>query len=318
MAAPIALVTGASGFIGRALVTQLLDGGYTVRTLSRTSGLDLSAVENHLGDLASGRGITPALFAGVSVVFHCAGEVRDVSVMRRVHVDGLGRLLGSLASSGKPLPHWVQLSSVGAYGRPTVPSDARVVDEMTRENPTGEYEITKTEADRMVRAFAAEHHMPFTILRPSTVIGTRMPNRALPAVIRMVERGWFFYVGTDGAVANFIHESDVARALVTCAAMAASRGETFNVSSDCSWVALVEYVARARGVRAPRLRVPESLLRRAVSAIGSVVPVPLTADRICALVSRTQYPITKIERVLGFRCAKPMPQALDDVLAAAG
>ncbi len=314
-----AFVTGASGFIGRALVTQLLDAGYAVRTLSRRTASDLpTSVEARVGDLATGHGIAAALFEGVQVVFHCAGEVRDTSMMRSVHVEGTRRLLDCLRSHEGSLPHWLQLSSVGAYGRPLVPSHSRVVDETTPERPTGEYETTKTEADRVVRAFAAEHDMPLTILRPSTVIGAHMPNRSLRAVIEMVERGWFFYVGRDGAMANYIHASDVARALVACAATAASRGETFNLSSDCSWVSLIEYVARARGVRRPRLRIPESLLRWLVTVMGVVVPLPLTADRISALVSSTRYPATKIERVLGFRCANPMPQALDDVLTATG
>ena len=51
--------------------------------------------------------------------------------------------------------HWVQLSSCGAYGKPALhPSMPRYMDENSHDNPSGEYEHTKTEADRLVIAFS--------------------------------------------------------------------------------------------------------------------------------------------------------------------
>lgn len=312
-----ALVTGASGFVGRVLVDRLLERGHAVTALSRAHDPGLPRqVRVQVGDLATGNGLHPQVFENVELVFHCAGEIRDASIMRQVHVDGTRRLLSCLGSRGGSLPHWVHLSSVGAYGPPAVASEPRTVDENSPENPAGEYETTKTESDRLVRQYASDYGMPVTVLRPSIVIGAHMSNASVRAVIAIVERGWYFHVGSADAIANYVHVDDVADALLACASRPIARGHTFNLSSDCTWTALIDYVARCRGVSPPRVRLPERVVRAAVGAIGFVTPSPLTPTRVNALVGRTSYSIAKIEKLLGFRCSRPMPQALDDLMAA--
>jgi nucleoside-diphosphate-sugar epimerase len=267
-------------------------------------------------DLASGAPLSPDIVEDADVIFHCAGEVRDSSAMRLLHVEGTQRLLATLAQR-RQLPRWVQLSSVGAYGPPHAASVPRVVDEMAPERPLGDYEVTKTESDRLVRRFADEHGMPYAILRPSSVIGAGMSNASMRAVIAMIERGWFFYIGRNDAIANYVHVHDVAAALVACGTRPQAPGHTFNLSSDCSWVSLVQHIASARGVRPPRLRLPERTVRIALAVASAALPtLPLTPARISALAGRTRYPSAKIEAVLGFRCGKPMPAAVDELLMA--
>lgn len=312
-----ALVTGASGFVGRALVSRLLAAGWKVTALSRRRDPGLPAAARIVtGDLTADAGLPPAVCEGVDVIFHCAGELKDASMMRRVHVEGTRRLLAQVPR-GAGMPRWVQLSSVGAYGPPRIPSETRIVDEMTAENAAGEYETTKTESDHLVRRFADEHGMSYAILRPSNVIGAGMSNASLRGVVSAIDRGRFFYIGRAGAMANYVHVDDVTEALMACGTRRESCSETFNLSSDCSWIELVEHVARVRGVRPPRLRLPERAVRLGVAAAGAVWPgrLPLTSSRISALVGRTRYSTRKIEAVLGFRLTRPMPAAVDDIVA---
>ncbi len=147
----IVAITGGTGFIGRKLVLRHLAQGDEVRVLSRRpageAGLP-DAVDIHRGDLAGAMGNLQSFVAGVDVLYHCAGEILDSSRMHAIHVAGTRKLVDAAAGQ---VGHWVQLSSVGAYG----PISQGVITETTSENPLGVYEATKAESDRLVSAAAA-------------------------------------------------------------------------------------------------------------------------------------------------------------------
>lgn len=313
---PYALVTGAAGFIGKHLVARLLTSGWRVAVLTRGARRAVPAgVRVHVGDLATGDGLSSGLFDDVQVVFHCAGEVKRAGAMRGVHVGGTRRLLACLADRPvwRPL-HWVQLSSVGAYGPPAKGVRNRRVTEETPEHPVGEYETTKTEADRLVREAAPGSGFSYSILRPSNVVGPGMPNASMRGLISMIRRGLYFHVGAPGAVATYVHVDDVVSALVACAVRPQAAGQVFNLSSDCPLDAVVDQIARSAGVRPPRLRVPETVVRAAVFVAVRLHTLPLTSARIDALVNRTRYPSERIEAALGFRFARPMPEGIADLV----
>jgi nucleoside-diphosphate-sugar epimerase len=316
------VVTGASGFIGRTLVARLLAAGQRVTVLARDHTETFpNGVAIRVGDLTTGDGLSADLLDGADVLFHCAGEVRRTHLMRSLHVDGTRRLLEGLSRSAvrraTPL-HWVQLSSVGAYGPAPRGVRGRRVSEEDPENPVGEYETTKTESDRLVVQAASYGLITHTILRPANVVGASMPNASLRRLADMVRRGWFFYVGASGAVTNYVHVDDVASALMLCASHPRATGQVFNISSDCPLEELVECIARCLGVRAPQIRVPERLARSAVRALSGLVALPLTASRIDALVNSTHYPTTKIETLLEFRFSAPMPAGIEDAIVTRG
>lgn len=313
---PRALVTGATGFIGRALIDALLASGQPVVAVTRLATAALpDRVDVRSADLATGEGLTPRLFHGVDQVFHCAGEIRNPAAMRALHVDGTSRLVRALAESpaaGKL--HWVQLSSVGAYGPPRPPTAPREVTEQTPENPAGEYETTKTESDHLIRRAADEGVLSHSVVRPSAVIGPGMSNASLPGLIALVRRGLFVHIGPAGSLAHYVHVDDVVRALTACGLDPRARGETFNVSSDCGWAELVARIAGAAGVRAPQRRVPAALAR-AVARLAAPVPfIPLSPARIDILTNRTQYPADRIRSRLDFEFSRPMPGAVDEIV----
>lgn len=310
------LVTGASGFIGSALVERLVASGIHVVALTRRTDRTFAPqVERRIGDLATGAGITPDLLNGISVVFHCAGEIGDPSRMHAVHVDGTRRLLDGAVERGSI--HWVQLSSVGAYGPPPAPAAPRIVTETTPENPRGPYEISKTAADMLVRS-APRDRVTWTILRPSNVIGARMPNQSLRGLLSALRRGRYFHIGSPGAIATYVHVDDVAAALLECARQPQAHGEIFNLSSDCPLDAVLARAAQTMRATPPRWRVPESIVRLAVRTLSPVMSLPLTQPRIDALVARTSYPADKMQSMLSFHFTRPLPDAVDDVVASLG
>jgi len=298
----IAAVTGGSGFVGRALVERLLRGGaYSeVRVLTRGKPVAAGALAVR-ADLT--RDPLEAFVAGASVVFHCAGELRDEAAMRALHVDGTRRLLD--AARGR-VARWVQLSSVGAYGRSRREG---VIEEDAPLDPAGEYETTKVEADRLVAAAG----IASVTLRPSIVFGPGMPNRSLHQWARAIERGWFATIGDGGAIATYVYVEDVADALVACAQGERASG-VYILSDDRPLERFVAAMAAALGRPAPSRRLPEAPLRLAARAFGWLPGFPLTASRLDALTRRVSYPSRRIRDELGFRCAVSIEAGLGRLL----
>lgn len=300
------LVTGGNGFIGRRLVSALCLRGDQVRVVSRRGqGCFGNSVEVFQGDLTAKDFSFDELVQDCTVVYHCAGEILNQALMRPLHVGATECLLAAALreadKTGKAI-HWVQLSSVGAYGPPRDnPSVERVVTEMTPVHPVGEYELTKTLSDELVIQAARNGLLSYSILRPSIVYGVDMPNQSLFQLIRMIDRGMFFFIGKAGAVANYIHVDNVVDALILCGlSPVTARDTTYIVSDYRSIEEFVGIIAAALGKKNPPIRLPEPLVR-AVAAVGAMVPkFPLNLSRVNALTNRTVYFSDKIQSELGY------------------
>ena len=306
-------VTGGTGFVGARLVTALRVRDMDVVVTTRRHDASTSGAEKFVVDLTDDTASLTGLFTGVSVVFHCAGEIKREQSMRQLHVLGTGRLLAAvrarLLQEQTPL-HWVQLSSVGAYGSTRKPCEVREINETTASAPKGEYEITKTLADEMLVAFAeTEPLFSYTIVRPTNIIAEDMPNRSLRQLIGAVRRGHFFYIGNTPSISTYVHVEDVVAALVLCGFVPGSRNQTFIVSNDCPLSDVIDSITSA-SERAPiRRRLPEWVVRVAACLMSRLPRFPLTAERINALVSRTSYSNGKI-RAIGFCPVHAIPETI--------
>ena len=132
-----ACVTGASGFVGKRLVEQLMSEGFLVRVLTHNRKRSFpDGVEIFYTDLTSTTCNLKGFFSGCDVFFHCAGDIQNPMRMHALHVDGLKRLLKAFCKeidlAGHPM-HWVQLSSVGVYGKSiNHPAKVREISELSK------------------------------------------------------------------------------------------------------------------------------------------------------------------------------------------
>ena len=289
-------VTGASGFVGRLLVTQLIARGDTVRVLTRdrtrVNHLPPS-VEVYVGDLASGADVPAAFVDGSDVIYHCAGETNRPAAMRLVHIEGTRALVKAAANRVR---HWVQLSSVGVYG----PVRDGIVDENHALAPRGEYEVTKAESEQLVRLSADEGAFSCTVLRPSIVFGPGMPNRSLYQLISMVAGGMFFFIGQPGASANYIFVDNVVDALLACGTAVQAKGKVYNLSDYRTMEEFVGGISTSLRKTEPRLRLPEQPVRLLARFFGKFPGFPLTESRVNALTSRSRYSTNRIETEFGY------------------
>jgi nucleoside-diphosphate-sugar epimerase len=308
-------ITGGTGYIGHLLAMRLRGAGAEIRVLTRKKICTDSGIDYFTADLSDQSCSLRGFFNDADVVFHCAGEINNPAAMRSIHVQGTGALLGTLRehiANTKKAIHWVQLSSVGAYGPPHDRANSvREVFEETPTAPIGEYEITKTISDKLVMDFAkTEPLFTYSILRPSIVVGENMTNQSVRSLVRIIRKRLFFYIGSEPAVATYIHIDDVVDALILCANDSRAKGQIFNLSNDCMLSDIVDAVSLKAGVNPPKLHVPERAIRIFVKFISLFVRLPLTPDRIDAMVKRTRYPNQKIKAILGFAPRHSIPETI--------
>lgn len=301
-------VTGASGFIGKALLEQLLSAGLKVRVLTRepqkwTASESVDVFAGNLVDTHEWSGF----LTGVDVVIHAAAEIRQLNLMMAVNVQGPERLLNAAVTAG--VRRWVQLSSVGAYG-PTV---SGLIDENTSEKPVGPYEKTKTLFDQLLRETSKQSHLQVCIVRPSNVYGPGMVNQSLFQMIRMIRRGWFAYIGPTGASANYVHVDDVVSALLLCTILPQAAGKTYNVSDWTTIENMVQAIAKGLNVSTPTLRLNLGITMLLARSLQWIPQWPLTLNRVRALSGRTRYSTQLIEKDLGWRVSVPIVRGIQDL-----
>lgn len=170
------LVTGASGFIGRAVAAHLRSGGYKVRVASRDPNqFDLPREDRALMPAANaGAGAWDQLVSGVDHVVHCAG-IADASAglryvdYRVANVD-LSVQLAKAARRHVP-GRFVFLSSIRAITGPTSPE---VLTESSPARPSDDYGRSKIDAEeKLAEIFAADSRRLVTF-RPVAVYGEGM------------------------------------------------------------------------------------------------------------------------------------------------
>lgn len=303
-------ITGASGFVGAALVRSHLERGDSVRVLVRNLGAAVCRVPSvraFQGDLAIAGAVPEDFVAHADVLYHCAAELRDGRRMEAVNIEG-ARALARLAAGR--IGRWVQVSSASVYGAVR----SGTVSEDSPLQPDSRYGRTKAEAETVIRAAGAAGGYGVTIVRPSNVFGPGMPGASLFKLFAMIERGLFCFVGKPRAMMNYVHVDNIVAALVRCGTHERAAGRTYNLSDQMPIENMVAIIADEIGVRRPRLRLPEPPLRVLASAFGWVPGVPLTHRNLDALTRHASYASDRIWQELAYNSVVSLEAGLRELV----
>jgi nucleoside-diphosphate-sugar epimerase len=245
------IVTGASGFVGRATCDELARRGHQVIALVRRPGSEPPGTRALAGDLTDASSLQENVPAqGADAVIHLAAEIasqRDVRKVWEVNVEGTRRLLEACIAGGADAgPRFVLASTVvtgDAHGQLLEPDKPLPV-----ETPYGE---SKQEAEKLVR----ESGLDAAIVRPSHVYGAG-GWYADEFVKRLRQPGRFAVIGPGDNWWDVVRVEDVATALAD-AAERAPAGGVYHVADDqpIRFYDFVALTANALGVGAPR-RIP--------------------------------------------------------------
>ncbi len=209
------LITGANGFIGSAVMRNLLGVGHDIRAIVRPGsdrrnleGLPVEVVEGDLQDKAS---LVQAV-RGCNAVFHVAADYRlwipDPDNMYQTNVKGTRDLM--LASAEAGAEKIVYTSSVAVLGMNTDRTPANEETPMTDDNIIGQYKRSKYLAEKEVIRLVEENQLPAVIVNPSTPLGPRdiKPTPTGSIVVDTLNNRMPAYVDTG---LNIVHVDDVAR-----------------------------------------------------------------------------------------------------------
>jgi len=311
----LALVTGATGFIGGRLVRELQAAGHPVRGLSRTPPPTTPwLVAGDLSDTAA----LAAACAGVDTIYHCAGYAHAFHAQRAeeaechwaVNHQGVVNLLAAARQAG--VRRFVFLSSVKAMGEP----GSGPVDETWARPPDSDYGRAKRAAEEAVLASGLD----CVVLRPAMVYGHGGRGN-LERMVRFVERGWFPPLPETGNHRSLIHVSDVVALMQKVAADPRAWGQTFIASHGEAPSGRQLYAALRAALGKPPLAwaVPAWCLGVAARLGGwgerlTGRRLPFNPEVRSRLLDSAWYSPARLERELGWSARVSLVEGLAEML----
>jgi len=320
-----AVVTGASGFIGRHLVRALLAAGAEVRVLrrpqsiARIDGAAMSDVRAWQVDLADARAVSEsAIWTGATHVFHLAGLTRAARASEFIHanVTPTANIAAALAARAHP-PRMLLVSSQAAAG-PTPRGVVARTDEMVAA-PIEAYGRSKLAGEEA--AWAWRSVVPLTVLRPSAVYGEG--DRDFLAAFAQVQRSTAWFATAPEQPLSIIYVGDLVECLLQVAVHPDTRSQRWLVAHEvaATWRALYREMADLSGT-APRFRAVPRTILRVGAAIGDTVGTvsgrtPLLSSQKLALAEATSWLCTSdaLTRATGWTARTPLVIGLRRTLA---
>jgi nucleoside-diphosphate-sugar epimerase len=309
-------VTGATGFLGSALVRRLRDVGVPVRALvcsrAQASLLERTGVEAVLGDVNDDDAVAHTI-DGAMVVFHLAGKLmapgESPDDYRRTHVHGTKRVVQAALREPR-LRRFVHCSTTGVLGS----TGTRPAGEDTPIHPGNVYEETKAEAERDVLAACADG-LPAVIARPGLVYGPG--DLHLLSFFRAVLQRRFRPIGREPVWLHPIFIDDMTDAFLRCAVTPGAIGECFHLAGPepVSLEQLAVTIAHAGGIQPTGGHIPLPVAR-GLAALGDALPpalrarAPLTRSRLDFLTHSRVYSVEKAERILSFVAPTSLPEGV--------
>ena len=262
------LVTGATGFVGRAVVARLKTDGHEVVTAARRHG----AGDVFVGDIGPETDWSNAL-KNIDAVMHLAARVHVVREHEKdpmaafwfVNVDGTRQLAEACVKAG--VKRLVFCSSVKAMAERSLPGHP--LTEADTPAPETDYGLSKLEAENLLLEISARTGLEVVNVRPPLVHGPGARGNFL-SLLRLCAMRLPLPVKSIANRRSFLHVDNLADALVLCATHPAAAGETFLVCDGQAFSTpeLMEILGRGMGRGQRLFPFPPALLHGGLRLLG--------------------------------------------------
>jgi nucleoside-diphosphate-sugar epimerase len=301
------LVTGANGFVGRAMCAYAVAQGFIVIGITRSLCSLPKGVKNVVVGDIDDRTIWREVLSGGDLIVHLAARAHvmsDTAVdpleeFRRINMKGTLNLAGQAADAG--VRRLVFVSSIGVNGAETFERPFGAEDEGAPQTP---YAVSKYEAELGLQALAAKTEMEVVIIRPPLVYGSGAPGN-FASLMRWLRRGVPLPLGAINNQRSLVALDNLVDLLVTCLTHPGAANQIFLVSDgeDVSTPELLRHMGQAMGRPARLVPVPASLLKLVAAMLGKQD----MARRLCGSL---QIDMSKTEELLGWRPPFSIDKAL--------
>tara|TARA_B100000315_G_scaffold210670_1_gene207089 strand:- start:3225 stop:4217 length:993 start_codon:yes stop_codon:yes gene_type:complete len=318
------LVTGASGFVGSAVLRQLLQRESDVRVLVRENsdlgnidGLPVDVIHGDLNDRDSLR----KAVRGIEGVFHVAADYRiwvpDAEAMIRTNRDGSRDLMLACLDAG--VRRIVYTSSVATLGISSDPRGANESAPSRLEDMIGPYKQSKFLAEKEVNRLYQESDLPVVIVNPSTPVGPRdiKPTPTGRMIVEAAKGKMPAYVDTG---LNIVHVDDVAAGHLL--AFDKGRvGERYILGGkNLSLKEILDSVARIVDRPPPKFKLPHNLVLAIAHAAelaaklrGNAEPF-VTVDGVRMSKKKMFFDSARAREELGYS-PRPAEDSIEDAIA---
>jgi nucleoside-diphosphate-sugar epimerase len=301
------LVTGATGFLGSALVMELLRRGQPVRILARDEekarqqfGGSVAIVP---GDITDREQVRRAI-DGVTIIYHLAGRLYHPSVSpelyRMIHVEGTRTLLEACQGQSQ-LTRIVHCSTTGVHGA----TGSAPAAEDAPFAPTNPYEATKLEGELLALDMYIEQGLPVSVARPGLVYGPG--DLHLLGLFSTINKGISPLINGSTAQLHPIYIDDMIAAFLLCAERPQALGRSYNLAGErpVTIRELATAIANALGRNMPHGNMPLWLANLAADCFNLVPGLrgenaPLTRSRVKFLTSSRVYDCSRAKAELDF------------------
>ena len=268
------LLTGATGFIGQALLNELLGKEHEVIAVKRKLATGRAGGDSDflVADISANNDWLPAL-QGVEAVIHAAARAHvmndtvtdPLAEFRKVNVEGTLNLARQAAAAG--VKRFIFISSIKVNGEATSPGKPFLVSDVPA--PEDAYGLSKLEAERGLLQIAAETGLEVVIIRPPLVYGPGVKGN-FASMTRLVEKGLPLPLGAIHNRRSLVGIDNLVALIIRCIDHPAATNQIFLAgdAEDLSTTQLLRGVARAMGRPSRLIAVPAGLLKGGAMLLG--------------------------------------------------
>ena len=297
------LVTGAGGFVGTAVVSELFEQGISHRAVTRAPREGCFGIGN-----ISPRTDWTAALDGIDAIIHLASRAHvmnetvadPVAHLRAVNVDSTLNLARQAVKAG--VKRFVFISSIKVNGEATQPGRPFTAEDTP--DPQNPYAQSKLDAEQGLFALSKESGLEVTVIRPPLVYGPGVKAN-FATMMDWVNRGIPLPFGYVNNKRSFIFVGNLADLIILATIHPNAAGQVFLVSDgeDISTTELFRKIAQALGRRSWMMPLPASLVTLAATAIGQSAVASRLTDSL-------QVDVTKTMALLGWVPRKSVSEGL--------